>query len=120
MTKSQRTEAEIQTAVIRAMKQTGWKIYRITQFPAGGRANVVTKGLPDYLVIKDTRMLFTEFKGPEGKLSPEQEEFFELVKRVKTVQCLKVSDMGDVVKQLEQPYDELVRQTKEATDGEGD
>lgn len=45
------------------------------------------KGLPDYVAVRDGLLLFAEIKGDRGRLTPDQAEWLEALRRVDTVRA---------------------------------
>lgn len=82
-------ERDLQHWVIHVATQFGWKVWHV---PAPMRADrkggfVGAKeaaGLPDLILVHHDppRLVFAELKGPNGKLSVEQQEFLKAARNV--------------------------------------
>lgn len=62
-------EKHIQRACLDWLRWNRWFAYRIKE------GAYTWKGMPDAFAVKKGRVIFIEFKGPRGKLRPEQERF---------------------------------------------
>ena len=43
------------------------------------------KGLPDYIAVRDGKLIFAEIKGDRGRLTPDQTEWIERLRAVREV-----------------------------------
>jgi hypothetical protein len=79
------TEAQLQDAVIACARYLGWKVahFRTAQTGRGWRTAVAGdgKGYPDLtLAHRDHGLLFVELKAERGVMSPEQDEWLEVLR----------------------------------------
>ena len=77
-------ENEFSTQVKDALKLFGWHFshFRPALTAHGWRTAITgNKGFPDYVATNGFKVLFIEVKGDGGKLSPEQQEWQELLRR---------------------------------------
>ena len=66
-----RTEAQIQARVIEAAEIGGWLVYHTYD---SRRSN---KGFPDLVLVRPPQVIFAELKGPDGRVTPEQQKWIE-------------------------------------------
>lgn len=82
------SEAELQGAVIEAAHLLGWRIahFRPARTRHGWRTPVAAdgKGFPDLALVhpKDGRLLFAEMKADRGRLTAEQKEWIDGLRKV--------------------------------------
>ena len=55
------TEQQIQTKIIKRLKNEGWYVIKLIK--------TSVSGIPDLIAIKESETIFIEVKRPEGKLS---------------------------------------------------
>jgi VRR-NUC domain-containing protein len=63
------------------------------------------KGVPDFLVCRDSRRLGIEFKVPPNKLSEDQVKFFEMAERQNN-RCIVCYDYQSAVHAMKEFFDE--------------
>ena len=69
------TEAQFATQVEDLLTRFGWMFYHVyEQFKHAKRSS---KGFPDYVAMRNGRLLFIEIKSQHGKLSPDQQTWLE-------------------------------------------
>lgn len=73
--KKQILEKDIQKAVVEYARSKDILAFKVSSFS--------TRGLPDYMFIKDGKVLFIEFKAPGKKATRLQEVVIEKIKREK-------------------------------------
>jgi hypothetical protein len=61
-------ETAVKRACVQYLRLQGWLTYPLVQQGIGA-----VRGLPDRIAIKNGRTVYLEFKGPRGRLSPDQE-----------------------------------------------
>jgi len=69
-----RSEAEIQAAIVRALRQLGFLVIHIPNQATRGRHRYsgLLPGAPDLIVIGHNKVFFMEVKKQDGKQSPSQ------------------------------------------------
>lgn len=55
-----------------------WKVYGVLEQRQYGRR--LSKGFPDLVLLRGTRLIFAELKSEKGKLTPEQTEWMDALK----------------------------------------
>jgi hypothetical protein len=92
------SEAEFQRRVMKVATQLGWLWYHAYD-PISDAA-----GFPDLVLVRRKRLLFAELKTEKGKLSKEQQRWFELLNTVISDHCdvyvWRPSMMEDIVEIL--------------------
>jgi len=81
------TEAELQQNIIELANLLGWRAahFRPALCKVGGRMVYRTavsgqgKGFPDLVLARSGRVLFIEVKSSKGRLSPEQQEWLDVL-----------------------------------------
>jgi len=72
------TEKDFATQVEDLLKLYGWKFYHVLEQRSYSKRT--SKGFPDYVAVRPPRLIFAELKSEEGKLTPEQEEWLDLLR----------------------------------------
>ena len=76
-----------------------WTHFRPARTEHGWRTAITGhKGFVDYVAVKEKRCLFIELKSENGKLTPSQEEWAELLKACPGVEyyCWRPSQIEDI------------------------
>lgn len=87
------TEKAFTQQVMHLLKAMGWKAYHTW------RSVHSVKGFPDICAVKGERLLFAELKTEKGRVTPEQEEWLELlaVPQSNEVYLWRPSDWEEIV-----------------------
>ena len=79
------TEADVTKTVVGWLRANGWTCIRLqsglVDLPGGRKMRVGTKGLPDWIVVKQTFAVFLELKAPGKKPSIDQEIWMECARQ---------------------------------------
>ena len=73
MKKSKQTESSIMKGIMQALSFKGWQIFRMPP------AIYAKAGIPDLIAIKQGMHVWIEVKREDGKLSPAQERYIQLL-----------------------------------------
>jgi hypothetical protein len=95
------TEQDLQNAVKSAAKHLGYLCYH-THYSIGSEA-----GFPDLHVIGHGRQFVFEFKGPKGRISPDQRRWIETYQAIGVdARFVFPGDYETVLAELMQAYEE--------------
>ena len=90
------SEAEYLAQIISLLELLGWEYYHV--FEQRAYARRTSKGFPDIVAIRHTRVLFLEVKSERGKVSPEQKTWLNALKATgNEAYVLRPSDWEAVV-----------------------
>lgn len=68
------SEKQFQQQVVHLAQLYGWKVYHTYD------SRHSEKGYPDLCLLKGTRLMYAELKKEDGKVTPEQQEWLNLLK----------------------------------------
>lgn len=68
------TEKELRTAIVRAAKEFGWRVY------FSWTSIHSPKGFPDLCMVRGERLIFAELKTDKGLVRPEQTEWMDALR----------------------------------------
>lgn len=90
------TESEIQSAVVEALRKSGWEV-TVTSQDKSTRRHLA--GLPDLVAVRSDHILFIECKTAKGELRPSQREWHDrhMIHLGAHVQCIVVRNPTDIV-----------------------
>jgi uncharacterized protein YndB with AHSA1/START domain len=86
ITEKKYTEPEFATQVEHLLKMFGWHWchFRPARTEHGWRTAISGhKGFPDYIAVRPPRLLVFELKSERGKVSPEQQEWLDILGQLK-------------------------------------
>lgn len=93
------SEKELQSGVVEVMKWSGWLTYHTHD---SRRSN---PGFPDLVGVKDSRIVFIEFKREKGKVSDEQHDWLtRLVEASEDVYLVRPSSLDAFLEILRGEY----------------
>ena len=72
------SERELAATVDAMAERFGWKIYGVLEQRVYARR--LSKGFPDRVMTRNSRLLFIEYKSQRGRVTPEQQEWLELLR----------------------------------------
>ena len=99
------SEADFSSSVEELLDMFGW----LWEHPRPARIKIAGtetyrtaisghKGRPDYLAVRRGRLLFIELKAEKGKLSPEQEQWFEDLRECQRTITLEPIEKGKALR----------------------
>ena len=81
------TEAQLQQQIIQLAKLYSWRVahFRPAMTAKGWRTPVSAdgQGFPDLVLVKRCRLIFAEVKSDKGRVSPEQQEWLDALRKTK-------------------------------------
>ncbi len=96
------TEAQLQSTVIEIMRWKGWSCYHTHD------SRRSEPGYPDLTAVRDSRLMFVEFKTEKGRMRPAQIEWLNmLVQAHGEVYLVRPSTMDAFLKNMEHVGDDL-------------
>ena len=72
------SERELAATVDALAELHGWKIYGVLEQRVYARR--LSKGFPDRVMTRNSRLLFIEYKSQRGRVTPEQQEWLEFLR----------------------------------------
>ncbi|MDQ5821310.1 MAG: VRR-NUC domain-containing protein [Actinomycetota bacterium] len=90
------TEAEFSSLIVDVARLAGWRKYHTHN------SRRSSFGFPDWILVKDDRMLAVELKTEKGKVKPDQQAWLDALARVPGVDSFvwRPSDWDQVVETL--------------------
>ena len=77
-------EADFQQSVMELAELSGWSTLHVRTSMQQGRyltatSGTMARGWPDLVLVRGSRLLFVELKGPKGRLTPDQVRVLEVL-----------------------------------------
>ncbi|MBT9148434.1 MAG: hypothetical protein DDT32_02208 [Syntrophomonadaceae bacterium] len=98
--KPKQSEKEFLAQIIELAEHRGWAAYHVLDQKTYSRRT--SKGFPDLVLARPPHIIFAEIKSDEGRLSPEQEAWLQLLSKCDGIKTYiwRPLDWDNIVKLL--------------------